>query len=186
VNYGDVIFFAAHRAKRAAYEHVMDTDHMYVLHWLPDKNRWEPITWAAWTAFRGMFEPFVAIKGILGGIHYFVVCVLDEDATVNIIPHKYLIQPNGQIGPDNFNGWTKEEREDYSRLMVAREEKPGDAERLDEIRNKAGNAFYPPKESLYALANALPNPPIPGNPATLFLDAVAAGTTRMELESKPN
>ncbi len=155
---------------------------MHVLHWLPDTNRWQPIGWTAWSAFRGISQPGVGLPGISGGIHYFVVCVKNEGEIVNIIPHKYLIELDGKIGPNNFTGWTREERADYDRLMVAREEKPGDRERLHEIQEKAGNVFYPPKEALYALVHALPTPPPPGSPASLFLDAVAAGTTRTNLE----
>jgi hypothetical protein len=75
------------------------------------------------------------------GIHRFVARACDDKKTYNIIGHKYLIEPSGRIGRDNFYGWTKEDREDYDPLMVAWEEKPGDHERLNEIRDKAGNAI---------------------------------------------
>jgi hypothetical protein len=160
----------------------MVTDFWHILHWLPDENRWEQITWKSWMAFRAdLGDAFVPLNGVSGGIHYFVACALDEKSTLNIIPHKYLIEPNGRIGPDNFNGWTREDRADYRRLMLAREELPGDRDRLREIQEKAGNVFYPPRESLYPLVHALPHPPTPDSAATLLLDAIIAGVTRSEL-----
>lgn len=160
----------------------MPSHDMRALHWLPEKNRWEPIDWEAFMAFRAFNVPFEPPPGVTGGIHHFVVLVADEEQTFNIIPHKYLVEPTGQIGADNFYGWTREEREDYSRLMIAREFKIGEHERLRAIQEKAGNAMYPPKQSLYALAHALPVPPRENSAATRFLDAIAARRSRSELE----
>jgi len=101
---------------------------------------------------RELFVPFRPLSGVGGGVHYFVVCIVDDRQTVNIIPHKYLVEPNGKIGRDNFYGWNREEREDYNRLMLAGEFKPGDEARLQAIRAKGENAMDPPRESLYALA----------------------------------
>jgi hypothetical protein len=120
--------------------------------------------------------PFAPLPGVAGGVYHFAVCVCDDKETLNIIPHKYLVEPDGKIGPDNFYGWTKEERDDYSRLMVARAEGPGDRERIKQIRDKAGMAMYPPKESVYPLVRALALPPSKGSAATEFLDTVVIGT----------
>lgn len=160
----------------------MQNHDMRALHWLPERNRWEPIDWDAFLAFRELMVPFAPLPSVTGGIHYFVVVVADEEQTFNIIPHKYLVEPTGRIGADNFYGWTREEREDYSRLMIAQEFKVGEHERLRAIQEKAGNAMYPPKQSLYALAHALPAPPRESSAATQFLDAVAAGISRSELQ----
>ena len=163
-----------------AYDSLMENAH--VLHWLPLENRWEHIPWSDWSSFRAIMEPFVPLKGIAGGLHYFAVCIKEEGATLNIIGHKYLIEPNGQIGNSNFYGWTKEERDDYQRLMLLREMTSEEEKRLRVIQDKGGNAMYPPRESLYALIHALPHPPAHGSAATLFLDAVIAGVSRSELE----
>jgi hypothetical protein len=33
-------------------------DCFYIFHWLPDEDRWEPITWEHWQAFQGKWlEP---------------------------------------------------------------------------------------------------------------------------------
>jgi hypothetical protein len=143
-----------------------------VLHWLPNEDRWEPIMWDAWMKFRGLMEPAVGLPGISDGIHYFIVCVHDNDVPLNIIPHKYLTEPDGRIGPDNFAGLTRGERDDYSRLMLARKYGPGDENRLDEIRGKTGRVYRPPKESVTALMRVLPKTPRPGSAAARFLDEV--------------
>ena len=91
---------------------------------------------------------------VFGLLARFVVCACGEEQTWNIIAHKYLVGPDGQIGRDNFYGWNREEREDFNRLMVAREFKPGEEERLRQIQAKGGFAMYPPRESLYPLVFA--------------------------------
>jgi hypothetical protein len=95
-----------------------DEDHMRILHWKPEADRWEDIPYDKWMAFRGLGTPFVPLSGVTGGIHYFIVSIHDDGVAVNLIPHKYLIEPDGQIGRDNFAGLTRQEREDYQRIMV--------------------------------------------------------------------
>jgi len=134
-------------------------DHMHVLHWLPIEDRWETISWDAWGAFRGILAPAVGLSGISGGVHYFIVCVHDDGVPVNLIPHKYMIDPDGRIGADNFAGLTKAERDDYNRIMLAREYAPGEEDRLNAIRQKMGHVYYPPRGSHSALLRALPKRP---------------------------
>jgi hypothetical protein len=160
----------------------MDDDSTRVLHWLPGENRWVEIDWDDFLAFREVTVPFRALPGVAGGVHYFVVCICDDGQTYNVIPHKYLVESNGKIGRDNFYGWNREEREDFSRLMLAREFKPHEEARLREIQEKGGNAMYPPRESLYPLVRALPFPPAKDSAAVHLLDAVAAGKSRSQLE----
>jgi len=152
----------------------MDDDGMHALHWRKEDNRWEEIRWDDFLAFRE-FVPFKPLPGIAGGVHHFVVCVCGDGQTYNIIPHKYLVEPTGRIGRDNFYGWNREEREDFDRLMIAREHKPGEYERLREIQKKGGKAMYPPQESLYSLVLGLPFPPSKRCAAIDFLDRVATG-----------
>jgi hypothetical protein len=152
------------------------------LHWRPDENRWAEIDWDDFLAFREWMVPFRPLPGVEAGIHYFAVCIFDDVQTWNLIPHKYLVAPSGKIGRDNFYGWNREERADYDRLMVAREYKPGDQERLYQIRDKAGDVMYPPRESLYALVRALPHPPRLDSGAMHFLDTVAAKPYQQRLE----
>ncbi len=152
----------------------MDSDGMRALHWRREDNRWEEIGWDDFLAFREFFAPFKPLPGIAGGVHYFVVCVCGEGQTYNIIPHKYLVEPTGRIGRDNFYGWNCQEREDFGRLMIAHEHRPGEDERLRDIQRKGGKAMYPPKESLYSLVLALPFPPSKECAAIDFLDRVAA------------
>jgi hypothetical protein len=160
----------------------MDDTKMRVLHWRPEENRWLEIDWDDFAAFRALFTPFRPLADVGPGVHYFVVCACGEEQTWNIIAHKYLVGPDGQIGRDNFYGWNREEREDFNRLMVAREFKPGEEERLRQIQAKGGFAMYPPRESLYPLVRALPFPPRKDSAATEFLDALAIGKSRTELQ----
>ena len=145
-------------------------DGQQVLHWLPGEDRWELIAWDPWMAFRAIMEPFMPLPGVSSGIHHFIVCIHDDGAPVNLIAHKYLIEPDGRIGADNFAGLTRDEREDLNRLMIVREYGPGDEERLNEIRGKMGNVHYPPPESFYALVRVLPKSPLPESLAARFLD----------------
>jgi hypothetical protein len=140
-----------------------------VLHWLPGEDRWEAITWDAWSAFRGILSPSIGLPSIAGGVHHFAVIVFDGDDPVNIITHKYLIEPDGSVGHDNFGGLTKEEREDERRIMTARELSPDDEARLNQIREKLSKVFEPPRESIAALKWALPRRPPPGSAAERFL-----------------
>jgi hypothetical protein len=156
-----------------------------VLHWSPEKERWEQISWSAWTAFRNLSEPFVPLPGISSGIHWFVVCIHDAGLPINLIPHKYLIERDGKIGPDNFYGWDREDRADYDRLMVSRAHTVADQKRLTEIRYRTGDAMYPPLESVPALKQMLPNSPERGSLAEEFLkelsvlSEVASGTFKL-------
>jgi hypothetical protein len=110
-------------------------------------------------AFRALQAPAVGLPGVSGGIHYFIVCIHDDRVPINPIPHKYLIEPDGTIGHNNFAGLTRQERDDYGRLMIARKEGPGDRDRLNEIPRKMGKVYYPPKDSIYALMCVLPKSP---------------------------
>jgi hypothetical protein len=159
----------------------MGDDSTRVLHWLPEEDRWVEIDWDDFAAFREFLTPFRPLPGVAGGVHYFVVCICGDGQTYNIIPHKYLVEPNGKIGRDNFYGWNREEREDFNRLMLAREFKADEEARLRAIQEKGGPAMYPPRESLYPLVRALPFPPGKNTAVIRFLDAVAAGKSRSQL-----
>ena len=149
--------------------------------WRLEENRWVAIGWDDFCAFRELFTPFRPLADVGSGVHYFVVCICAEEQTWNIIPHKYLVEPSGKLGADNFYGWNREEREDFNRL-VAREFKPGEEERLRQIQAKGGPAMHPPRESLYPLVRALPFAPRPDSAAADFLDQVAAKPSHRQLD----
>jgi hypothetical protein len=153
----------------------MFEDGHQVLHWLPAEVRWELISWDAWSKFRAISIPHEPLPGVTGGIHHFIVCIHDDGAAVNLIPHKYLIEPSGKIGPDNFAGLTRKEREDYDRLMLVRQYGPGDHERLNEIREKMGKVNYPPPESREALQRVLPKAAVKDSLASRFLNELSVG-----------
>ena len=146
---------------------------MQVLHWLPEEDRWEFIGWDDWVAF--VWPPQVCLPGISGGIHYFIVCIHDDDVPLNLIPHKYIIDPDGRIGADTFAGLTRTEREDYRRLMFARERGPSDMALLHEIRRKMRNINFPPRASIEALRRALPKAPKITSFAHRFLVELQSG-----------
>ena len=144
-----------------------DQDHMRVLHWLPESDSWEDIRWDKWMKFRA-WENAEPLPGIRGGIHHFVVCIHDDGVAVNVIPQKYMIDPDGKIGRDNFAGLTRQEREDYQRLVVKREYDPGDQECIDAIHAKMGSANNAPKQSMAALKRLFPKAPKKGSLAEKF------------------
>jgi hypothetical protein len=150
-----------------------ETDAMHVLCWVPEESRWTDVGWDDFIAFCAHFAPFAPLPGVAGGIYHFVVCVCAEGQTFNIVPHKYIVEPSGRIGADNFYGWTREERDDYGRLMLARKEEAGDSERLRAIRDKAKSAMYPPREAFYPLVRALPFALAEDSLASEFLDTLA-------------
>jgi hypothetical protein len=110
---------------------------------VPDEDRWEPILWPDFMNFRGLGDKTVPLPGVGAGIHYFLVCIHDNGAAVNLIAHKYLIEENGSIGPALFSGFTKEERADYNRLMVQLKITPEEESRIRFLQEKGGNSPLP-------------------------------------------
>ena len=143
-------------------------ENVRVLHWLPDEDRWEEIPWETWSKFRGVLEPGIGIPEIKNGIHHFVVCPQDETHVVNILAHKYLLDADGKIERGNFPGLTREEREDYSRILVAMEQTEEDQRKLDAIHQKLGKAYEVPTEAIEPLKTALGKPALPGSLAEKF------------------
>jgi hypothetical protein len=152
-------------------------DKLFALHWVPSEDRWETITWATWMTFRGLSAEFVPLPNVRGGVHHFVVCAHDSRVPLNLIPHKYLIDPDGRIGNDNFAGLTREERTEYQRLMIAMEHAPGDQEQIEAIRAKM-DISDPPPDSYDALVRALPNLPRRGSAAADPLHKFRYGIVR--------
>ena len=140
-----------------------------VLHWVPDKDCWEEILLSDWSQFRGILSTPVGLPGLSGGIHYFIYCIHDGGAAISLIPHKYMLEMDGTIGPDNFAGLTKAERDDYHRLILTLSFGPGDEKRLNELRNKMEGVNDPPANAYNALLRALPKPPATGSLAETFL-----------------
>jgi hypothetical protein len=152
-------------------------DKLLILYWVPEADRWASVDLRDWIGFVGAnrWTNEAALKGALPniapGIAYFVICVLDNDdvTPVNIIPHKCLIEPGGYMGPDNFAGFTREDRRDYWELMLKREPTSADSDRYDELGSKGYNARLPPKDSAFALVRALIRSPKRGSAAERFL-----------------
>ena len=150
---------------------------MLVLHWVPQEDRWHEIQLGDWSAFVGANKWLdenadrAALVGIPPGIAYFVVCALDDDGVtpVNIIPHKYLIDPGGFKGADNFAGFTREDRRDQWELMLRPEMTSADEKRYSELGRKGRDAMQPPRDSAFALVRALGKSPKKGSLAERFL-----------------
>jgi hypothetical protein len=145
-----------------------DDGDQQALHWLPEQDRWEAIAWDDWLAFRGVLAPSIGLPGLAAGIHHFAVCVHDDGVAINVLPHRYLIEPDGRIGSDN--GLSRAERRDYSRLLLAMQLSAQDKARLREIQHKQWRVHLPPPTSIPALRRALPKPPQPGSLAYRFFD----------------
>lgn len=126
-----------------------DDEGLRVLRWVPDEDAWVKVLMNDWLAFLGIDTAPKGLRGLQAGIQYFVVCIDDNGVPVNIIPHKYLVEPGGRMGPDNFAGLTKEERADYWRLLSKPHATPADEQRLQYIREKT-DVSWPPAESICA------------------------------------
>jgi transposase len=109
------------------------------------------------------------LEGVSGGIRHILVCVTDDGETLNLIPHKYLIDQDGRMGSANFSGLTREERAEHWELMTAAEEKQGAPERLNYIRSKMGASLELPSDGYNALVRALDKLPSEGTAAARFL-----------------
>jgi hypothetical protein len=158
-------------------------DEMQVLHWLPEEDRWEIVAWDDFRKFRGMDEwgrrsAQVGLHNVNGGVHHFVVCVYDygdvpgDNELVflhNLIPHKYLINPDGSIGADNFCGETKEERAVLRDLMFKSEWSEHERQRYNEIQERHYPAVLPPRVSAPALLRMLRHRTYPRSAAEHFL-----------------
>ena len=109
-----------------------------VLHWLPEEDRWALVSWDDWVKFIGIGRAQkVGLPGVNGGVHYFLVCVLDDyGAPANLIPHKYFINPDGTPRADNFGGATKEERETYGTLFLKHERTPEKEKLFNQLAEK--------------------------------------------------
>ena len=143
-----------------------------VLHWLPKEDRWALVRWDDWVKFLGIGQPQkVGLPRVNGGVHYFLVCVLDDyGAPANLIPHKYFINPDGTPRADNFGGATKEERETYGTLFLKRERTPEEEKLFNQLAEKMwGRVMFPPAESVYALLRILPKRPVPDSLAARFI-----------------
>jgi hypothetical protein len=102
-------------------------------------------------AFRALQAPAGGLPGVSGGIHYFIVCIHDDRVPINPIPHKYLIEPDGTIGHNNFAGLTRQERDDYGRQGRAGRQRSAE-------RNPPENGQgLLPAEGLYLCAHVRPS-----------------------------
>jgi hypothetical protein len=149
-----------------------------ILHWVPETNDWENVAWSDWLAFMAVLEPPRGLPKISGGVHHFVAVIFEEGVLHNLIPHKYLIDLHGKHSRSNFSGFTKEDRADYSRLMLEMNPTEDDEKRLYELRRKGEDEFLPPRQSLVSLIRRLPALPKEGSAAERRLDEMMLKSVR--------
>jgi hypothetical protein len=149
-----------------------------ILHWVPERNDWEKIAWNVWLAFMAILDQPKGLPNISGGIHYFMAVIAEGDTLYNLIPHKYLIGLDGKSERSNFAGWTKEDRAEYSRLMVEMNPTKADGERLYELRRKGEDEYLPPRQSLVPLIRCLAAVPKEGSAAERHLDEMMLKSVR--------
>jgi hypothetical protein len=67
---------------------------------------WRGIPWDSWLRFREEGQP---LPDVLGGEHYFVVCMVEDGRLFNIIPHRYRIDNGGRISDARYFGVLSDE-----------------------------------------------------------------------------
>ena len=124
-----------------------------VFRWAENSSEWVPVSWSAWSAFRGgQGHSFSA------GDHRFVVCVVIEDGTIaNLVPHRYQINHDGRV-TDAFDGLDDTERAEVQRIMVDRDATPEDTERYRELMERGWRLAMPPFSAARKLLRNLPKP----------------------------
>ncbi|MDX7953358.1 hypothetical protein P7D22_19525 [Lichenihabitans sp. Uapishka_5] len=140
-----------------------------VLHWVEDHSHWEGVPWEDWKNFVGILASSVGLPGLSAGVHHFAIAVSENGETLNIIPHKVLLQDDGRRGPDNFAGWTREDYAENRRLYGLRKMTKVDERSLAALRAKGGRWYDPPPDSIAPLRQALPYLVQVGSAAERFL-----------------
>ena len=94
-----------------------------VLHWRD--AAWHRIAWQSWMSFRALNADFAPLPDVTAGEHRFVVCIVEDGRLFNILPHRYLIDPDGRIADDRYFGVLSDtEIERYEALNKRHHEYP--------------------------------------------------------------
>ena len=132
-------------------------DNTVILHWDECRTSWTPLSWRDWVRFRGLDEGGLSLlAGAEAGEHYFVVCVLgDRGELCNVIPHRYVLSPDGRL-VHGFDGLGAAERDEFYRIQVLRLPTIEDLERYDELGSRGFAVNLPPPRTVQPLLRAMP------------------------------
>lgn len=126
---------------------------MHVLQWHSDA--WHPVDWDTWVRFRADEDAPLIMRRMTDKQNYFVVLVFDEDRFLcNIISQNYILK-NGSYVSAAFDRLTEDERNEYSRYMIAETDTEQDRARIRELRRKMDPAFKLPPISIQKLREKL-------------------------------
>jgi hypothetical protein len=132
-------------------------DNTVILHWDECRASWSRLPWRDWVKFRGLDASGLSLlAGAEAGEHYFVVCVLgDFGELAHLIPHRYLLSPDGRL-VHGFDGLGGEEREEYCRIQVLAVPTNEDSKRYGELHARGFTVNLPPRHTIHPLLKAIP------------------------------
>ncbi|OKO82611.1 hypothetical protein AC629_23855 [Bradyrhizobium sp. NAS80.1] len=131
-----------------------------VLHWRD--GAWHPIAWQNWMNFRELNGPFAPPPCVKAGEHHFVVCIVEDGRFYNILPHRYLIDPDGRIADDRYFGVLSDgeiaryealnrRHYEYPQAHPLSREEEGE---FESIRDRLWRSWLPPVEAVRDLTRA--------------------------------
>ena len=149
---------------------------------------WHQIPWESWQKFRGEGQGWAPLSHVVGGEHYFVVCVVEDGRLFNILPHRYRIDNDGRIADARYFGvLSDEEIERFEALNRRHCEYPetsplteGERHTFDAIRDRLWRSWLPPAEAVRQLTVAATALPDESDAAWHVLEAcgITRGTSR--------
>lgn len=125
-------------------------------------GKWHRVVWDSWLKFLGEGQEWAPLPHVIGGEHYFVVCIVEDGRLFNIIPHRYQIDRDGHIVDDRYFGVLSVfETARYEALNRRHYEHPqthplSDEEQheFDAIRDRLWRSWLPPVEAVRELTRA--------------------------------
>ena len=149
-----------------------------VLHWRD--GSWHLIeSWDDWMRFAGWQKPWSPLPHVGPGEHYFVVCVKEDGRLFNILPHRYLIDGDGRIAPDNYFGvLSAQEIERFEGLNKRHYAYPQthplsekENQEFGSLRDRLWRSWLPPAGAMRELMRVFPALPNEGDAAWKVLAA---------------
>lgn len=137
-----------------------------VLHWRD--GSWHAIeNWDNWMRFAGWEKPWEPLSHVGPGEHYFVVCVQNNGRLFNILPHRYLVDGEGRIVPDNYFGILSPGEIERFRALNKRHYESPQTQPLSEqenqefgaLRNRLWRSWLPPAIAMRELMRMFPAMP---------------------------
>ena len=156
-----------------------------VFHWRG--GAWHPIAWETWARFRAWDDSWAPLPQVGAGEHYFVVCMTKDGRLFNILPHRYLIEPDGKVADDGYFGvLTAEEIMRYEALYKRHYEYPQtnplnaqEQEDFEAVRWRVWRSLVAPAPAMRELTRAAVAFPDEGDAAWYALEACGLSPVAM-------